>query len=192
MDKDSILYLDMDDVLAEFKRAACIIHGYTGEEPELQVWELPAAMGISNTQFWAPLDNYSFWVSLKECPWAETLMKKMRKCFGSVVICSSPSHSSSCYAAKVDWLRARRWYKGEDIILMSHKERLAKENTYLLDDRQENVISFVSAGGTGLLFPQPWNISKTQPTKRIVASLCRVVKKGVLRREKLNAKKPRT
>ena len=44
-----------------------------------------------------------------------------------------------------------------DIALISDKSVLARSTRVLVDDSQENVASFLAAGGEACLFPQPWN-----------------------------------
>ena len=55
------------------------------------------------------------------------------------------------------WLQARFGVEFGDYILTAHKDRLAHENAYLVDDYDENVDRFSARGGVGVLFPQFWN-----------------------------------
>jgi len=49
-----------------------------------------------------------------------------------------------------------RYYK-QLIITMAPKHLLAKPDTLLIDDKDENVEGFWDAGGKAILVPRPWN-----------------------------------
>jgi hypothetical protein len=165
------VYLDMDGVVANFFKAACLAHGWNPDDKDLQTWDFYKSRGITLEEFWKPIDNYEFWIGVEEYPWAGDLVRCLRALNYKIVFASIPSKSSAAFTAKVDWIRQRKWYDGEEIILMLHKEQLAAPNRILIDDNDSNCDKWFCSGGRSYIFPQPWNEVGHPPTKDYLEDL---------------------
>jgi len=149
------ILLDVDGVLADFYGGACRVHGVSRESLPVGQWEMRHGMGISEAAFWEPLDNYDFWVGLQKYPWADSLVACM-KTVADVTFCTTPSVSSDCHKAKMDWIRK---HFGDDakVMLGSQKYLMAAPRHILIDDYHANVDKFIAEGGKAILFPARWN-----------------------------------
>lgn len=159
------LYLDLDGVCVDFIRGAIAAHDYDPDEV-LARWAsehrgefLPyKVMGLEMDLFWNRLHELgeSFWIELEPFPWFDDLYCRLSE-VGHVVFCTASTRAPSCLSGKLHWLQARFGTEFQDFILTAHKDRLAHENAYLIDDFDENIERFCRRGGQGILFPQFWN-----------------------------------
>lgn len=103
---------------------------------------------------------HSAWIRI----WGEGQFNDLIEAVESIApytLLTSPSLSSDSVSGKVHWIykhfppksgiRFRRFLIGKQ------KNLLAAPNRILLDDAENNVESFRTAGGIGILFPQVWN-----------------------------------
>lgn len=143
------IYLDMDGVIADWDGSVEKLVGKPRSEiSKRQVWK---AINKKGFDFWANLDPY---------PWAMDLVMEL-KALGKVTICSSPSHDPMSVGGKLEWLQkffGRRNFR--DFIFTPQKHLLSRRGDFLIDDREKHADSFSAGGGTGILFPQPWNRNK--------------------------------
>jgi 5'(3')-deoxyribonucleotidase len=153
----------MDEVLVDFVGGALRIHGWTRQRLE-QVrppgsWSIVEPMGMTPAQFWRPINaaGESFWLGLQLLPWASRVVDWVRSVTPDWYIVSSPSSTTSSYAGKLRWLRRYFGRDFQQFVLTSHKHLLAQPTTLLIDDREETVQQFITAGGEGLLFPSRHN-----------------------------------
>lgn len=149
------IFCDVDGVLADFYYASIEAHGGNGDGFPPNEWNIPMMLGITEEEFWEPIDNYEFWRNLPAYNWAQELVSTLRE-YGNVTFASVPSHNPDCHKAKVEWIRERF---GEDspIILGAKKRLLAQKWRVLVDDRVPSCTEFNAYGGTGIVFPQRWN-----------------------------------
>ena len=169
------IYLDLDGVCVDFISAAIAAHGRDPDEV-LDRWATDHrgefypynVLGMEMDPFWEHLHmlGESFWVELKPYPWFEELYAKLEE-IGHVVFCTSSTRSPSCVSGKLHWLQARFGLDFQDYVLTTHKERLAHDNAFLIDDFDQNVDRFSARGGHGILFPQFWNSNHTVEGNRI-------------------------
>lgn len=151
------ILLDVDGILADFFGAALVAHGRADlvtRWPKGE-WDMAKVMGITEEAFWAPLDNYAFWVSVPMYTGADEFVADLER-IAPVTFCTSPSMSPESYMAKVAWLRDNIGAK-TNIMLGGRKWLMAKPGNVLIDDYERNVEKFRAAGGPAVLFPRPWN-----------------------------------
>lgn len=152
------IFLDMDGVLVDFVGGALKIHGWTQEQLRaamvLGEWDLAKPMGLTQDEFWEPINDAGewFWLLLKPLPWISEMVE-LTTALGEWWIVTAPSRDPRSYSGKVKWLQ--NWF-GHDFnrtIFTQDKYLLAKENTLLIDDREKTVGKFIRAGGRGVIFP---------------------------------------
>ena len=153
---------DMDGVLSWFGMAAARACGRPdrdGSHPE--TYHMEADWGLSAKDFWAKIDSKGevFWSYMLPCPWAEDVWTLCKKYADRVVILTSPPRAPHAWAGKVAWLQRMFGVEFRDMALVpaGHKNLLAKKNTLLLDDHEENCDRFIAAGGDALLWPASYN-----------------------------------
>jgi len=154
MDGTQIL-CDVDGVLADFYNAALEAHGATEDDIPAGVWDIAGPLGLTDAEFWKPIDNYEFWNGLDQYPYAKVLLEMLGK-YGTITFATSPSYSKDCYAAKVSWLH-REVGATNNMMLGSRKYLMAKPGVILIDDNEKNCQDFEDAGGRAILFPCRWN-----------------------------------
>ncbi len=151
------ILLDSDGVLFDFHAAALKAH----DRMELYdawpkgTWEMPKTMGISETEFWGPVDTYDFWAGVEPYAGAREFYDALNR-LAPVTICTAPSRSTGCVVAKIQALRK---LLGEDVALMigARKHLMARPSNLLIDDYESNVKAFRAQGGPALLVARPWN-----------------------------------
>lgn len=167
------LFVDMDEVLADFRAGACKVHGWNPETIEektiqLGVWDMCAPTGITPSQFWKPITaaSWQFWAELDPLPWFDELLALLQPYEWYVV--SSPSYCPSCQYGKALWGTKYLGSKFvvERMFVNSSKHLFApNENAVLIDDRQENCYKFIDHGGDAILFPSVGNTLYRQRDK---------------------------
>ncbi len=98
-------------------------------------------------------------------PFRKTIQETVELCAdkleeqGHVVFCTSPSADAKCPSEKVVWLRNQGFLgpMATNYQIGPMKELNAGSGAILIDDSDSNVQKFRDAGGTAVLFPQPWN-----------------------------------
>lgn len=170
MNKLSVL-LDMDGVVADFIKGVCNL--FAINYPNLYRDYSPATfnmaeeihfkeLGITNRKIYDALDaeGESFWTNLNSYDGARGFYNQLCSLVGSdnVVFSTSPSSQPECTTGKIKWLQQFTRKKSfKNFMVGHHKYLMAKPNILLVDDKEENVYSFLEAGGKAYLFPRPWN-----------------------------------
>jgi hypothetical protein len=156
------VFLDVDGVIADFAGASAALHG---RGPSLDWWplgayDMAAAMGLSEPEFWAPINDAGadFWAGLAPLPWAEDLVQCiMRQCSGFTLLTSPSRHPSSAHG-KVQWIHRMFGTGFRNYMIGSQKHLLSRwPGAILIDDFHANVAAFREHGGRAILFPQRWN-----------------------------------
>lgn len=149
------IFLDMDGVFADFVRHSLWAHNK--QIPNGVQWLFYEQVGLTAEEFWKPLEhNYEFWYSIPPLTDGMVLLDWLKVTFPEwLSILTSPGCPGS-YDPKVDWLKT---YYADPPPLAAAKEkwRFAGPGKILIDDHEANVDLFIEAGGTGILFPRPWN-----------------------------------
>jgi hypothetical protein len=164
------IFLDLDGVIADFTTGYCGVHGipnpftldptFRGDE----AWDVIAQTGMSPADFWRPMGR-DFWGSLQKTEEADEIVQIIDGTVGMDNTCflTTPCLTEGCVEGKRDWVNEH--YPGIPILFSSAgkgshvgpKEFCASAGAILIDDHTPNVRKWVDAGGTGFLFPRPWN-----------------------------------
>jgi 5'(3')-deoxyribonucleotidase len=156
-------FLDMDGVIADFVGGACLAHGIENpykDPASAGIFETEKLLGMTEAEFWRPLGSLRFWAELNKTAEADAIVSLVTTMFSldNVVVLTSPSQSPDCMAGKKIWLTMHYPKLKNVIFAPAHTKRLlAGPDRVLIDDRDENIETFVAAGGRGLLIPRPWN-----------------------------------
>jgi 5'(3')-deoxyribonucleotidase len=160
------IFIDMDGVVANFHKAACLTHG----KPELMDSyplgvDVDAALGFPTREaFWQrtyELDPL-FWDHVEEFPWFPAfyyIVVGLAKGKHNVAFLSKPDHNPHSHMAKAHWLQTRipANPRFEDFVLTRRKELLAHPGAVLIDDDSRELTKWMEHGGHGIVFRQPWN-----------------------------------
>ena len=161
MENKIITFLDLDGVLANFVDGALkelgITENYTvGPGYNIEEWE---GVNLTTRQFWSVVDktNEKFWLDLEPYPWTFELFDLCKEYSDEVYFLTSPARNPYCSAGKMQWIIKHFPKMRRNTILTPQKHLLAGPNRFLIDDSEHKVDPFTDHGGTGILFPQPWN-----------------------------------
>lgn len=179
MNENLTILLDMDEVIVDFTGGACLVHGLTREQMErerqqtsLGVWALESPMGYAKglgrpltiDEFWEPIHEAGerFWVDLQPLPWHADLIDQLAIKFGSrwdqhFYVVTGPLRLLESYSGKARWLKNYFGSHFDRFCPTTYKELFARDNTVLIDDREENCRKFIAAGGSAILFPSRGN-----------------------------------
>ena len=164
------ILLDMDGVVADFMTPSILWHKEAAAR-RLAIhcakdmedlyprgeWNTPRVLGMTVAEWWAPIDNYDFWINVPMYPGAREFVEAVNK-IAPVTFCTSSSLSPDCAKAKIEWI-ARHigsqypmfiGYRGVSKGLMARPDQL------LVDDYSKNVDEYTAAGGPAYLIPRPW------------------------------------
>jgi hypothetical protein len=152
------IFVDLDGVLANFLKGACFRHQRPYRPHELNQFLIAKHWGISSNEFWAALVGREFWETLEPYSWAREFFEALEK-IAPTKILSAPCQDSECIPGKTAWLNRELGLSEDRMIFSRKKHEWAKHRRcVLIDDRKENCDRFAKAGGTAILFPQPWNM----------------------------------
>jgi 5'(3')-deoxyribonucleotidase len=165
--RDWTIFIDLDEVLADFIGAACRVHGINrGLMDSCRTqWSIIPAIRRDMTidQFWDPISQLGkqFWIDLEPLPWISELMNLIGKYKCSWHVLSAPSsHCEESYDGKRKWLQNHFGKNFDRFLLTPHKHLVSKPGTLLIDDRPDNVQRFYynelgtcMTGGQGIIFP---------------------------------------
>lgn len=177
-------FIDMDEVLVDFRGGACTAHGWCQHEvarktAKLGLWDMDVAMGITADQFWEPIHKggVEFWETLQPLPWMKDLLTLADKVFSEWHLLTSPSKSLTSRIGKMFWCQRHLGldFDLNHLHITKHKHLFAKGNTVLIDDREKTVIKFIRHGGNGIVFPSIGNHLRDtpDPVKYVEAQLTR-------------------
>ena len=171
------VYLDMDGVLVNFlgglHKSLNIPYSYENYPYEKGKWnmftdikgfdDIPATFKECNdcctTSFWRHLD------------WMHDGRDILRTILGTlglekVYFLTMPMPNLESASGKMIWVNDNlSIYLKRTIITQAPKHLLARPNTLLIDDKDENVDGFCEAGGKALLVPRPWNRAHLQANR---------------------------
>ena len=166
---DKQLFLDIDGCLADWLKAALTLHNircpdYTkGEWPYKrgpEGWYFYREEGMSSQQLFEGQADRAFWRDFEWTPDGKALLAVCERFFdGNIALLTAPYDGDGVADGRKDWVKhnmptyINRTFIGKD------KECIARgnPNAILIDDWEENINSWVRAGGTGILLPRPYN-----------------------------------
>lgn len=167
------LYLDMDGVLVDFIGGALARHNsdtefyYATHPDRLGRWIYETDIAANKQQFWEKVNVPGFWVGLRPTRESSDLVFLVGELFGidRTAILTAPSDDPKSITEKQNWV-AKYFpeYKLNMIFAPGDSKKLvAGPGRILIDDSDTNVRNWALAGGTGILFPRPWNTNYSNP-----------------------------
>jgi len=171
------VYLDMDNVLVDFDKGAVEAHRLDYDEFLRErtdgVWDIRGTLArlqglpepeLSMEDFWKPICDigFKFWQDLEKMPWTDQLLSMMdswdleNKTF--IVTDPSTIHCDFAVEGKVRCCKRTLLRCPSRLVPIARKSLLAKPDTVLIDDKEENVADFIAEGGQAILFPHKGNI----------------------------------
>lgn len=150
------ILLDMDGVLADFIQQACKSHDRPYIPEQINNYNISEIWGLTDDEFWAPMHGYKFWPEIEMYDYAPKFLKELRK-IAPVTICTAPSRDKYCISGKLHWLESKLGIPTCDVVFANKKWLLANDRNILIDDSDAKIEKFQQHGGTGIIFPQPWN-----------------------------------
>lgn len=159
-----VVFLDLDETLVSWMAPALskhktdlqrVIREYRWNPGDgRKVYEI---LGMTKTKFWSPIDeDPNFWHGLPKLPHCDMLVKLAQSISDAVCILSSPHNHENCFAGKHEWIK-QHLPASVGTVLAKQKHLLAAPGRLLIDDQDDKVNAFRSAGGSAILFPQHWN-----------------------------------
>jgi hypothetical protein len=148
---DYKIFLDMDGVLVNFDEQ---FKELTGEYPkQYEQTHTP-------DEFWGEIDGagVGFWRGMKWMPGGQELYNRASQ-FDHVLL-SSPSRSETSKIGKRLWRRDKTPDTKLILARSYNKKNYAAPNHILIDDREDNIQQWVSAGGIGILYKSAEQVNK--------------------------------
>lgn len=157
MDKFELIVVDMDGVLANFRKGVAKLFNVPLES--LDEWQIFKSIGVDLDTFWRKIaKKKNFWINLEKFPYVDELMDMVEKYTKEIVICTHPPGDPDSYRQKKKWLESNNLGKYKHFIGNANKGWFACENRVLIDDHVYNIRSFEKKGGKGILFPQVYSL----------------------------------
>ena len=162
------VFLDMDGVLVDFVGGLhrglglhynCELYPYKAGQYDMFPSAVAATKGrhtldsLHRLCYTAP-----FWANMKWDRRGREILATIEKHTDQVYLASYPMDHPEAWAGKLWWVGENMpAYKTKLLLMTAHKHILARPDAVIIDDRDDNVDKFISAGGKGYLIPQPWN-----------------------------------
>lgn len=164
-----ILFFDIDGVLADFVGGALKVHGAASPwdiEENKGNYNFQELLGLSASKFWEPLEH-NFWAELDPLPEGMAVLR-LFSAINTTYLSTSPSLSPGCSSGKHEWVNKHLPQHARNLFIGSQKQVFGRiPGAVLIDDCDTNIDKFRDAGGTGILYPQPWNSAHQQMQDRI-------------------------
>lgn len=162
----TVAYLDLDGVLADFVGGALAVHRERSPNPHVSYGEcnwdfFEKQLGLDPFYFWSVLGR-EFWATLNWHRDGGLILAEVEKHFGSdrIAIVTSPCLTEGCLEGKRQWIRQHIPEYERRLVFCNQKELLAAPHKVLVDDSDRNIELFRAAGGYAIRVPRPWNIGK--------------------------------
>ena len=163
-----MIFLDVDEVLADWSGAALRLFGleaepflarWFAEAPEQ--WNLFGAPGFPHApdEAWRIIDaaGARFWAEIEPRPWAHDLLAACRE-LAPTLLLTRPSEHPSSAMGKLEWMQAQFGGRAfHDYLIGPPKYALAQPGAILIDDHPANCAAFVEHGGEAIVFPAVGN-----------------------------------
>lgn len=152
------IFLDVDGILCDLMAGLNKFFGTNFPIEQFTTWEVAKHWNMSNTRFWKSLDD-EFWATLSKTPECDDIINFLLS-FSEFDIClltSPPSHKG--IDGKQQWIKKNLpyFFNEKRYLIGPAKKYCAGYNSILIDDHEENIISFRAYGGKVILYPRPWN-----------------------------------
>ena len=156
------VYLDMDGVIVDFGGGCLKAHGKEDlSNSDIKEFYFYKDWGMSDEEFWEPIQTKEFWESLEWTPWGRDFFESLsmlEECgdIDRLEIVTRPAFQyPGTVEGKLAWINKN--IHGFERVTFTRDKHLMAKTGVLIDDSQKNYDEFVQAGGAAILFPQPWN-----------------------------------
>ena len=167
----NIVFLDMDGVLVNFREGIHEAFNKSYDYPTLsskwKFWDdwsdVSFAMvnAACTTEFWTDLEWMHDGLNIIRIIW-----KKFN--VNQIYLLTTPMPNLESASGKMIWVDNNLpIHFKHTIITQAPKCLLARPDTLLIDDKNENVDGFREAGGKALLVPRPWNRAHLQANRTV-------------------------
>jgi len=155
------VFLDIDGVLANFRKG---IHDAFNKPYDYltlsKKWKFWDDWPDVTFEMVNAACNIKFWAGLEWIHDGKDILMAIRKIFNSedIYLLTTPMPNIESSLGKEIWIDA--WlpeYVKRTIITRTSKHLLARPDTLLIDDKNENVDGFRKVGGKAVLINRPWN-----------------------------------
>ncbi len=152
------IFLDMDGVIVDFVGGVNKRMGIPKDTiPTKWAWVEDYGFTLDQVNSWCTLD---FWANLEWMHDGRDILRAIMNTVGleKVYLLTAPMPNLESASGKMMWVSGNLPIcLKRTIIVQAPKSLLANPNTLLIDDKDENVEKFVTAGGNAILVPRPWN-----------------------------------
>lgn len=174
-----IVYLDVDDVLADFMgglhKALDISYDYSNYPYKKGDWNILGYQIMLNNELVTfeqcnDCCTANFWDNLEWMHDGRDILRAIMGTLGleKVYLLTTPMPNLESASGKMMWINSNlSVYLKRTIITQAPKHLLARPDTLLIDDKDENVDGFRKAGGKVLLVPRPWNRAHLQADRTV-------------------------
>ena len=173
------VYLDLDGVLVNFlgglHKSLGVSYSYENYPYEKGKWnmltdikgfdDIPATFEQCND-----CCTISFWQNLEWMHDGYNILTAIEYKFAParIYLLTTPMPNYESPTGKWLWIQDNMsMYLKRTIITQAPKHLLARPDTLLIDDKDENVDGFREAGGKALLVPRPWNHAHLQTDRTV-------------------------
>ena len=174
------VYCDLDDVLADFMKglhkALHILYDYENYPYKKGDWNILGYQIKSDDGSLVSFDQCndccttSFWQDLEWMHDGHDIFRAIFDKFSTnqIYLLTTPMPNLESASGKMIWVYENLpVHLKHTIITQAPKHLLARPDTLLIDDKDENVDDFREAGGKALLVPRPWNRAHLQADRTV-------------------------
>lgn len=155
------VFLDVDGVLANFRKgihdAFAKSYNYATLSPKWNFWEDWPEITFEMVN---GICTIPFWINLEWMHDGHDISRMVLNKFQSnqIYLLTTPMPNVESATGRWQWIKEQlpAYYK-RTIITQAPKHLLARPDTLLIDDKDQNINKFTQAGGRGCLVPRPWN-----------------------------------
>lgn len=173
------VFLDLDDTIADFigglHKALGVSYEYSNYLYKKGDWNILGHQIVLNDELvtYEQCDaccNMAFWIDLDWMHDGHDILRAVFDKFsvGQIYLLTTPMPNLKSASGKMIWIHNQiPAYPKRTIITQAPKHLLARPDTLLIDDKDENVDGFREAGGKALLVPRPWNRAHLQANRTV-------------------------
>lgn len=173
---DISILMDLDGVMADFVRSACLALGKDPDEM-YRTWppgeyDIAKVFGMETHALWDAVEaqGEDLWANMSTYPWSSTLYGECRK-LAPVYFLTKSTLDPRSASGKLKWMQGFLGdrFKARNFLIGPPKHLCGRPQNILIDDSNSNVDSFRKSGGNAILFPQPWNTRHAEANEDRIA-----------------------
>lgn len=150
------VFCDLDGVLVDFNGSATAIIG-AENPPKKWRWYEDYEDGFRRVN---DACTWQFWANLDWMHDGHDILRAVIDTFdpAQIYLLTTPMPNPGSASGKMEWIdRHLPTYNKKIFITTASKSVVARPDTLLIDDKDQNVEEFTDAGGEAILVPRPWN-----------------------------------